>query len=189
MMSKDIHPSDLVPILVDAEWLENYLHEMELCIELGGNTAKRRYEILKEHVIDGLACLKAPPSWKVEKKLIQRWDAICRKAAKGKPKAPPQPPKPEPWDRYRLIGLGYELFYAIRDMFACCEIGGQAAQKRYESCAKTVTRILGRKPPSWTKERNAHLETERMFRVLARTANKSGEPVFPPFTPEELDDK
>ena len=54
---------DLITTLVDAEWLENDLHEMELCIELGGDTAKRRYEMLKERVNNGLSRLEAPQSW------------------------------------------------------------------------------------------------------------------------------
>ena len=181
-------PQDLITTLVDAEWLENDLHEMELCIELGGDAAKRRYEMLKERVNDELSRLKAPPSWKTQMKIVKRWKAACRKATKDEPKSPPQPPKELQNNVYSFVDFGHELFYATHDMLVCREIGSKAAQKRYESCAKTIEHILGRKPPSWTEARSDWLESERAFRVLARAAKKSGEPVFPPFTPEKLSD-
>lgn len=187
--AKTHHASDLIMLLVDAEWLENDLHEMELCIELGSNAAKRRYETLKERVIDELSRLKAPPSWKAQMQIVRRWKANCRKAAKNEPKTPAQPPKELNNNVYSFSGFGYELRYATDDMLVCREIGGKAAQKHYESCAKTVEHILGRKPPSWTEARSDWLEAEQNFRVLARAAKASGEAVFPPFTPEELDEK
>lgn len=185
-MSKRTRPSDLITLLVDAEWLENYLHEMELCIELGSEAAKQRYIMLKERVTDDLSRLKAPPSWKAQKEIVRRWKAACRKATKNKPKTPAQPPKELQNNVYSFVGFGYELFYATHDMFVYREIGGKAAQKHYESCAKTVEHILGRKPPSWAEARKDYLEGERLLRVVARAAKASGEPVFPPFTPEEL---
>lgn len=182
-------PKDLITALIDAEWLENDLREMELCIELGSKAAKRRYETLKERVIDELSHLKAPSSWKTQMQIVQRWKADCRKAAKNEPKPPAPPPKELQNNVYSFVGFGYELFYATHDMLVCREIGGKAAQKHYESCAKTVEHILGRKPPSWEEARSDWLESEREFRVLARAAKESGESVFPPFTPEELNDE
>lgn len=186
----NVIPSELAPLLIAAEWLENDLHEMELCCELG-ESGKDRYEQLRTRVVEEMEefvqLRSSLPSWDREQQLHRAWKEWCRKRASEKhpddldttpPAAEPETPAEQACtddaesSLYSLQSSGFDLFYATHDMVLCRELGGEAARKHYELCAQTVQRLLGHAPPTWEVACAAHAEAEAMFREIVEATKQ-----------------